>query len=116
VRSTGVATGRSRPSREDPSGAARIIVSMTADVRSDLTARRLSLRLEELARALECAGAPNATAAQLLESASVATMHAVSLELVTSQRAEEIWGDAARRHPVLTDVAVRGRTTVPLPA
>jgi len=89
---------------------------VTPDVRSDLTARRLSLRLEEVARALECTGTPGAVATRLLESASVATMHAVSLELVTSQRADEIWGDAARRHPVLTDIASRGRTTVPLPA
>jgi hypothetical protein len=87
---------------------------VTSDVRSDLTARRLSLRLEELARALECTGAPPSAAARLLEPASVATMHAVSLDLVTSERAEEIWGDAARRHPVLNAVAARGRAAVPV--
>jgi hypothetical protein len=104
------------PRREDPSDAARIIASVTAAARSDLTARRLALRLEELARALELAGAPGGAAARLLESASVATMHAVSLELVTSERAAEIWGDAARRHPVLATVAVERRARTSLAA
>jgi hypothetical protein len=80
---------------------------VTAAARSDLTARRLALRLEELAIALERAGAPESSAARLLESASVATMHAVSLELVTSERAAEVWGEAVRRHPVLSAVAER---------
>jgi hypothetical protein len=34
--------------------------------------------------------------------------------LVTSERAEQIWGDAARRHPVLNAVAARGRAAVPV--
>jgi hypothetical protein len=100
---------------EDPSGASRIIASVTEEARSDLTARRLTLRLEELARALERAGARPVAATRLLESASVATMHAVSLDLVTSQRAAEIWGDAARRHPVLTALGADGRAAVRIP-
>jgi hypothetical protein len=79
---------------------------VTAADRSDLTARRLALRLEELACALERAGVPEGAAARLLESASVATMHAVSLDLVTSERAADIWDDATRRHPVLAAVGV----------
>ena len=75
---------------------------MTAETRSDRTERLLSLRLEELARALERASTQGDAAARLLESASVATMHAVTLELVTSERADAIWSEAARRHPVLT--------------
>ena len=64
-------------------------------------AHRLAARLEELARACERAGAPREPVARLLESASVATMHAVSLELLTSERAADIWTDAVERHPLL---------------
>jgi hypothetical protein len=64
-------------------------------------AHRLAARLEELARACERAGAPREPVARLLESASVATMHAVSLELLTSERAAGIWNDAVERHPLL---------------
>jgi hypothetical protein len=71
-------------------------------------AQRLAARLEELARACERAGAPREPVARLLESASVATMHAVSLELLTAERASGIWTDAVERHPLLEDApAVR---------
>lgn len=66
-------------------------------------AQRLAARLEELARACERAGAPREPVARLLESASVATMHAVSLELLTAERASGIWTDAVERHPLLED-------------
>ena len=89
---------------------------MTDDGRSERTARLLALRLEELARALERVGAPTGAAARLLESASVATMHAVSLELVTAHRAGAIWDDASRRHPVLADAALERRVAVRAPA
>jgi hypothetical protein len=71
-------------------------------------AQRLAGRLEELALACERAGAPRGRVGRLLESASVATMHAVSLELLTAERAAGIWTDAVQRHPVLEDApAVR---------
>lgn len=71
-------------------------------------AQRLAGRLEELARACERAGAPREPVGRLLESASVATMHAVSLEYLTAERAAGIWTDAVERHPVLEDApAVR---------
>ena len=74
---------------------------MSTDARGDRTARRLALRLEELARAVERAELRSAEADRLLELAAVATMHAVTLELLTSQRASEIWTDASARHPAL---------------
>jgi hypothetical protein len=74
----------------------------------DRVAQRLAARLEELARACERAGAPREPVGRLLESASVATMHAVSLELLTAERAAGIWTEALQRHPVLEDApAVR---------
>jgi hypothetical protein len=81
-------------------------------MRSERTAKLLALRLEELACALERSGAPPEAAARLLESASVATMHAVSLELVTSQRAAAIWNDASQRHPVLASASLDARVVV----
>jgi hypothetical protein len=81
-------------------------------MRGERTARLLAHRLEELARALEQAGAPPDAAARLLESASVATMHAVSLDLVTSERAAAIWTEASERHPVLTTASLEGRLAI----
>ena len=74
---------------------------MAADTRSDRTARRLALRLEELAHAVERSELRNTETNRLIELAAVATMHAVTLELLTSQRASEIWTDASARHPAL---------------
>jgi hypothetical protein len=72
---------------------------MTEDVRSERTIRILSARLDELAQALERAAVPPALATRLLESASVATMHAVTLDLLTTTRASDVWREAAERHP-----------------
>jgi hypothetical protein len=72
---------------------------MTDEARSERTARVLIGRLEELARAVERSGAPNAAAGRLLEAASVATANAVALDLITSQQAEAIWREASDRHP-----------------
>ena len=85
---------------------------MTATVRSERTARLLALRLEELGCALERSRGPSEVAGRLLESASVATMHAIDLELVTSERAAAIWTDAASRHPALTAAPVAQRLAV----
>jgi hypothetical protein len=65
------------------------------------TARLLSQRLEDLAETLERSGASTKAVARLLELASVATLHAVQLELLTADRAGRIWQGAEQRHPVL---------------
>jgi hypothetical protein len=61
----------------------------------------LTSRLEELACVLERSGAPSERVGRLLELASVATLHAVTLDLLTAERAETIWRTAKERHPVL---------------
>ena len=66
--------------------------------------RLLTQRLDELATALTRSGAPVESVARLIELASVATMHAVALELLTTDGAAEIWTSAVRRHPVLQKV------------
>lgn len=74
---------------------------MTHEHRSARTARILSARLDELATALERAGVSGETAARLLGSASVATLHAVTLDLLSEQRATQLWREAAERHPAV---------------
>jgi hypothetical protein len=74
---------------------------MTDDTRSERTARVLAARLDELARALELAGVPAGSSARLLEAASVATLHAVTLDLLTAERAAGLWQEAAERHPAV---------------
>jgi hypothetical protein len=78
---------------------------MTEQVRTERTARILSARLEELARALELANVPAEQASRLLESASIATMHAVTLDLLTSEHASDLWRAAADRHPQVAPLA-----------
>lgn len=82
-----------------PSGPAANIQVVTEDARCERTARILSAHLEELARTLERAAVPRDIATRLLESASVATMHAVALELLTPRRASDLWHEAAEHHP-----------------
>ena len=77
---------------------------MTHEDRSERTVRLLTQRLDELASALTRSGAPVDEVARLIELASVATMHAVALELLSADRAAEIWTSATRRHPVLLEV------------
>jgi hypothetical protein len=67
----------------------------------DRTARALSARLEELAVVAERSGAAAPAIARLLEAASVATMHAVALELLSDDAARSIWHDVEERHPVV---------------
>jgi hypothetical protein len=69
--------------------------------RNERVERLLTYRLEELARALERSGAPPERVTRLLELASVATMHAVALEIISEERAQTIWQDARERHPAL---------------
>lgn len=72
---------------------------MQRHARTKRTERILLGRLEELAQVLERSGAPNEAIARLLESASVATMNAVALDLISSEAAEHIWREAEERHP-----------------
>ncbi len=51
---------------------------------SDSVAQRLSSHIDELARALARAGAPQAESSRLLELAALATMHAVALTEVAA--------------------------------
>jgi hypothetical protein len=51
------------------------------------TTMRLAARLDDLATSLARSGSPPAEAQRLLESASLATLHAVSLGLLTPSRA-----------------------------
>jgi hypothetical protein len=74
---------------------------MTQRARCERTERILIARLEELARALERSRTPSELLTQLLGSASIATMNAVALNLLSAEAADEIWRDAAERHPGL---------------
>jgi hypothetical protein len=74
------------------------------ETRSERTARRLEARLDALA--LVASRLRHAEAERLLELASVATMHAVALEMIQAERAEAIWHEAHVRHPELPEVVV----------
>lgn len=76
-------------------------VRMTRRARTERTERILVARLEELARVLERSGAPAESVARLLESASVATINAIALNLLSEEAANAIWRGAAKRHPRL---------------
>jgi hypothetical protein len=68
---------------------------------SERTALLLEFQLERVGCALERAPFSPAAAERVLASASVATMHAVTLELLTPDRAVELWREAAERHPAV---------------
>jgi hypothetical protein len=72
-------------------------------------AHALTVRLEQLAQIAEHSGAEGPRIARLLEAASVATTHAVALELLTADEARAIWRDAIDRHPVLASARPRLR-------
>ena len=74
---------------------------MTRQARTQRTERILVARLDELATALERSGAPAESVARLLESASVATVNAIALDLISADAAEEIWREADERHPAV---------------
>jgi hypothetical protein len=82
---------------------------MTDADRSERTARILIGRLEEVARVLERCDAPSAAAQRVLDWASVATINAVALELLTSERAESIWRDVSERHPEIAQLRTPAR-------
>ena len=74
---------------------------MTRRARTQRTERILVARLDELATALERSGGPAESVARLLESASVATVNAIALDLISADAAEEIWREAEERHPAV---------------
>lgn len=74
---------------------------MTRRARTQRTERILVARLDELATALERSGAPADSVARLLESASVATVNAIALDLLSADAADEIWREAEERHPAV---------------
>jgi hypothetical protein len=77
---------------------------VTAETRSDRTARLLVARLEALA--LAASRLNHAETERLVELASVATMHAVALEMLQAEKADAIWRQAHVRHPQLPEVVV----------
>ena len=77
---------------------------MTESTRSERTARLLVARLDALA--LAASGLRHAEAERLVELASVATMHAVALEMLQAEKAEAIWREAHARHPELPQVEI----------
>jgi hypothetical protein len=78
--------------------------SVTDETRSNRTARLLIARLDALAQVVSTL--KGSEAERLVELASVATMHAVALETLHAEKAEEIWRDAHARHPQLPEVVV----------
>ncbi len=77
---------------------------MTDETRSERTARVLVERLDALARV--ASGLKHPGAERLVELASVATMHAVALELLQADKADAIWRQAHARQPELPAVVV----------
>jgi hypothetical protein len=77
---------------------------MTLPVRSERTAKLLIGRLDALARA--ATQVPHAETERLVELATIATMHAVALQLLEAERADAIWADARARHPELPHVQI----------
>jgi hypothetical protein len=74
------------------------------ETRAERTTRLLVSRLDALAKV--ASGLHHAEATRLVERASVATMHAIALETLQIERAEEIWRQAHARHPQLPEVVV----------
>jgi ubiquinone biosynthesis protein COQ9 len=77
---------------------------VTEETRSERTARLLVARLDALAKI--ASGVQHAEAERLVELASVATMHAVALEILQAERADAIWREAHERHPQLPQVVL----------
>jgi hypothetical protein len=77
---------------------------VTLPVRSERTAKLLIARLDALARA--ASRVPHAETERLVELATIATMHAVALDLLEAERADAIWQEARSRHPELPHVHI----------
>jgi len=72
---------------------------MTEDTRTARTERLLISRLDALAKT--AASLPHAETERLVELATIATMRAVALDLIRTERAERIWREARERNPSL---------------
>ena len=77
---------------------------MTPEARAERTANLLVARLDALART--ASQLPHADTERLVELASVATIHAVALDLLHAEHAREIWAAAHERHPGLPAVTL----------
>jgi ubiquinone biosynthesis protein COQ9 len=77
---------------------------VTELTRSERTSQLLVARLDALASV--AAHLHHVEVERLVELASVATMHAVALETLHAEKAEEIWRDAHTRHPQLPVVEI----------
>jgi hypothetical protein len=86
------------------SDAAAKMRDVTELTRSERTSQLLVARLDALASV--AAQLHHADVERLVELASVATMHAVALETLHAEQAEEIWLDAHTRHPELPQVEI----------
>jgi hypothetical protein len=75
---------------------------VTELTRSELTSQRLVARLDALTTV--AAQLPHGAAERLVELASIATMHAVALETLQAERAEEVWREAHAHRPELKQV------------
>jgi hypothetical protein len=77
---------------------------MTELTRSGRTSQLLVARLDALASV--ASQLHRVEVERLVELASIATMHAVALETLHAEKAEEIWRDAHARHPQLPAVEI----------
>jgi len=87
-----------------PSDAATKMRDVIELTRSERTSQLLVARLDALASV--AAQLPHVEVERLVELASVATMHAVALETLHAEKAEEIWREAHTRHPQLPVVRI----------
>jgi hypothetical protein len=79
----------------------QIVTELT---RAERMSRLLVARLDALASV--ASKISHVEAERLVELASIATMHAVALEMLQAEKAEAIWRDAHARHPQLPQVVV----------
>jgi len=77
---------------------------VTELTRSERSSELLVARLDALATV--ASQLQHADVERLMELASVATMHAVALETLHAEKAEEIWRDAHTRQPQLPAVEI----------
>jgi hypothetical protein len=67
--------------------------------RHDRIVRLLAVRLEALARVSERQLAGSRSLEPDVLRAAVATRHAIELDLLSLEEADDIWAEVARRHP-----------------
>jgi hypothetical protein len=72
---------------------------MDAHERHDRIVRLLEVRLEALARVSERSLCGSGALEPDVLRAAAATRHAIELDLLSLEEADEIWAEVARRHP-----------------